>query len=86
MLCFERKYINIDIGWNGTSQKCVEYDGRDSVDERASTIYTHRDSCLAFLNGKAMALGSSLTDGNRKVEEFDNGNWTELPTNSQLPK
>ncbi|CAG5111208.1 Oidioi.mRNA.OKI2018_I69.chr2.g5538.t1.cds [Oikopleura dioica] len=59
-------------------KNCEEFDG-SAVSIKPATKYSHRSSCLALYFDQPVGIGSSLSDGYKKVEKFDGGSWIELP-------
>ena len=68
MICFAE---------TGEFKTCEEFDGR-AVWTKPATEYSHKDSCLALYHDQAVAVGSKLSDGYKKVEKFDGASWTEM--------
>ena len=68
MICFAE---------TGEFKTCEEFDG-SAVWTKPPTKYSHRNSCLALYHDEEVAVGSSLFDGNKKVEKFNGTSWTEM--------
>ncbi|CAG5108383.1 Oidioi.mRNA.OKI2018_I69.chr1.g3769.t1.cds [Oikopleura dioica] len=67
LLCFPN-----DEEW----KKCEEFDGT-SISMKPATKYSHKASCLAFLNDEVIVVSSWEYDGPKKVENFNGVSWAQ---------